>query len=148
MVKELTAEEFTERLLPIFQHVRDNFKHRKEFSVPGELQPKEFFERWQSYMRLGIARTWEIPGAVLGAVFIQCMFTGVSMAMIVFWDSAGKTKEALQLLSECEKKAKEFGCESLHVSALNNLESDKMKHLYRRKGFKESETYFTKNLGV
>lgn len=97
-------------------------------------------------MEMGIARTWEVPGAILGAVFMDCLFANYPTATVIFWDSDGKSKSALQLLIECEKQARKQGCLSLNVSAVFNDDFEKMERLFRRMGFKKSETYYVKNL--
>lgn len=146
-VKELSAYDFNDRLLPIFQHVHDNYKIRKDYLVPGIFNPDGFFDQWQQLMELGIAKAWEIPNAaVLGAMVSTNVFTGEKVTMVVFWDSSGNTKEAVKLLDACEKFSRESGCSQLYLSALNNDRSEVMQRFCRRKGFKNSETVFTKLL--
>lgn len=146
MIQELTPDEFNSSLLPIFERVHDQFIQRKGHRVPGEFNRAHFFEQWQNYMRLGIGRVWKTDGAVLGAVFVKNDFSGDGSAIVSFWDADGRGRGTQELLNECEKAAKENGCTQLFISALNNEQSDKLKRFYRMKGFKESETVFSKIL--
>lgn len=145
-VSELKPEEFNEALLPIFHGVRDGYKLRAGFETPGEFAPDLFIRQWRSLMTTGLARTWSVPGAVLGAIFTPSMFTGDKTAVVVFWDAEKGCSRSRELLSFCERAAREAGCVSVQASALNNSRSRVMKRFYRMAGFNESETIFLKAL--
>lgn len=144
MIKELSPEEFNERLLPIFEDVHSQIENY----YAGNFNPGFFFPTWRGYMRSGIARTWEQgPGdAVIGVIFHHNTFTGRPSALVSFWFKRRGAPSALPLLEVAEVVAREKNCGSLHSAAFAELNGGPMEDKYIRLGFEESETIFRKIL--
>lgn len=141
-VRELSPEEFNERLMPIFLSVG------ARFSYPGgDFNPGYFFPHWRKLMSLGVARTWEMPGdAVLGALFAENTFTGKKNGLVHFWFKRDGAPSALPLLSEAIEAARGEGCILFHSASYRDLHGEKMDCKYYRLGFEESERIFRKIL--
>jgi hypothetical protein len=134
--KTLKPCEFTERLEPIFRHVS------AEVGLPGDAE--YFFTNWRHLMDQGIARTWEIPGAVLGALFYPNIYTGKTQAVVMFWFALPEvrgTGSPMKLLDEFEKSAV-----GLHKSAAAHSMSspERMRKIYRKRGYELSEEIWSK----
>lgn len=144
MIKELTPDEFTDRLLPIFKDVHSQIDNY----YAGDFNPGFFFPVWQNYMKIGIARTWEQgPGdAVIGVIFHKNTFTKSSSALVHFWFKRKDAPSALPLLEVAEKAAREENCVSLQSAAYAELNGDSMEEKYKKLGFEISETIFRKVL--
>ena len=101
-------------------------------------------------MRQRLARTWELPeGAVLGAVFVPDIFRATTTGLVVFWASTPEGRragKALELFRAFERAAQEEGCERICAAAHKNMNADRMRKLFKRRGFFEMETTFCKNL--
>lgn len=139
-VRELKPDEFTERLMPIFDSVVARVPYPGEFINPGY-----FFPHWRNLMQLGIARTWEMPGdAVLGAVFAPHTFNGEKVGLINFWFKREGAPSAKPLMDVAKKVSKESGCKLLFSSEF--AASNVMEPFYRGEGFEKSETVFRKVL--
>lgn len=136
--------EFDSHLLPIFVRVL------KE-AVPGtlELNLSHFLSTWQSWMTLGIARTWEVPGAVLGALFTHDVYSGKPRALLMFWLSdlparvAGRT---IALLDQFECAGKEFGATRISVAQHRFVSPEKLAKVYLKRGYQVSELIFSKDI--
>lgn len=139
MVKELTPEEFNERLLPIFRDVQ------KRFVYPGgEFNPEHFFSTWQNLMRLKVARTWEQgPGdAVLGAIFSPNIFVKNPNALVSFWFKRDGAPSAVPVMKTCIEAARGVGCKLVYSSAYHGLDSERVASSYLKLGFEKSEDIF------
>jgi hypothetical protein len=138
MLKELKPHEFTERLKPIFDGIAD------EFGAPDRWNPAHFFPNWQRLMEQGIARTWEIPGAVLGALFYPDIYSGKQRAAVMFWFSEKRvrgTGAPVKLFDAFERAAE--GCEVKSSAAHMNL-VPQLRKFYLKKGYRLSEEVFSK----
>lgn len=144
VVSELSPAEFDDRWIPVIERVRDMFLQRTEYQVPGNVDPKSFIAKWRGLMESGLAHTWAVPGAAIGAMFVPNIFTGDRTAVVVFWDSMGHTRGATNLLTAVEQRAKQLGCTQLQISALNNAQAKVLERFYRIRGFKQSETIFSR----
>jgi hypothetical protein len=141
MLRELQVTEFTERLEPIFRSV--------ESRLPENLQGRRaeyFFPRWRHLMELGVARTWEIPGAVLGMLITPDIFSGTPVAHVPFWFSFPETPGTGELLRRAEKVAKESGCARISIAAFDCLDGDRIADIYRNCGYAQTERTFQKEL--
>lgn len=142
LVRELSPDEFNEHLMPIFTDI--------EARIPypgGAFNPEHFFSTWRQYMRLGLARTWEMPGdAVLGATFTENTFSGKKTALVHFWFKRTGAPSAMPLLDQAIEAARDEGCVLFHSSAYRQSEGEKMDCKYYRLGFDESERIFRKVL--
>lgn len=139
--RELLPEEFTDRLRPIFEHVR------AEESLA--FSPAQFFLTWPAYMRLGIARTWETHGAVLGALFTRDLFADYPTALVVFWFALPEvrhTPATRELFQTFERAAKLAGCYDIQSSSQVDLEPERREAGYLKHGFTKAETVFQKIL--
>lgn len=139
--RELLPEEFTERLRPIFEHVR------AEESL--SFAPEHFFPTWQGYMRIGLARTWETPGAVLGALFTRDLFVGYPTALVVFWFALPEVRHTPatgELFKTFEHAAWMAGCFDIQSSSQVDLEPERREAGYLKHGFTKVETVFQKIL--
>lgn len=134
--KELAAHEFTNDFEPIIQHVAT--EARQEFSADF------FFPCWRKLMEQGTARTWSIPGAVLGALFYPHVYSGKLRAVVMFWfalPSARGTGRPMKLLDAFENAA--IG---LHksVAAYAALTPERMRKILRKRGYELSEEIWSK----
>lgn len=143
VVKELSPAEFDDRWIPMFERVKSFFMQRTDYTVPGDIDIRLFITKWRGLMETGLAHTWAVPGAAIGAMFVPNIFTGDRTAVVVFWDSEGSTRGATNLLTAVEQRAKQLGCTQLQISALNNAQSKVLERFYRIRGFKRSETIFS-----
>lgn len=139
--RELNPEQFTERLEPIFRSV--------EARLPEHLRGRKseyFFPHWRHLMELKVARTWEIPGAVLGMLTTPDIFSGVSVAYVPFWFALPGTRHALELLTAAEEAAKQAGCLRLGIAAFRGLEDERLSRVYFHRGYDQTESTFQKEL--
>lgn len=144
MVRELKFVEFTERLLPIFLSVAERLNADNKY--PVNPNPAHFFPQWRRLMELDVARTWEVPGAVLGALFVPNLFTGDREALICFWFALPNTRGTLELIDAVEKAAKNLGCTRVKSAAFGVLRGDSMERLYKSLGYECVETGWSKTL--
>jgi GNAT superfamily N-acetyltransferase len=143
VTKELLPHEFTERLLPIFEHIE------RETGISGRNNPKHFFPAWQRMMSIGVARTWENDGCVLGAIFTPELYSGKIQVHVIFWFSlpeARGTGRPHELLDACELAAKNAGAFKISSSAHIKSAPARAAGAYLKRGYEETETLFTKNL--
>lgn len=141
MPTELKPDEFTERLTPIFESVR--------LRLPAHLQQRDlgyFFPQWRKLMGMKLARTWEIPDAVLGALFTRDIFSGTPVAHVVFFFSLPGTKGTMGLLKAAEIAAKESGCPRISTTAYGALEGERIAEIYHAFGWAMTEKVFYKEL--
>jgi hypothetical protein len=95
-------------------------------------------------MEQGIARTWEIPGAVLGALFYPDIYSGKQRAAVMFWFSEKRvrgTGAPVKLFDAFERAAE--GCEVKSSAAHMNL-VPQLRKFYLKKGYRLSEEVFSK----
>jgi GNAT superfamily N-acetyltransferase len=136
-------DEFDARFRPLFDEAGRMSGHADTFSADY------FFPYWRKLMGLKLARTWETPGAALGALFVPETFTGLPTALVVFWWSLPEGRKggaSLQLLDAVEAVAREEKCAGLYVAGQVKMRREAMARLYRRKGFTEVESVFRKLL--
>lgn len=136
VVKELESHEFTDRLDPIFRHIS------AESHQPFD--PEFFYQNWRVFMGRGIARTWEIPGTVLGAIYYPHIYTGERRAVIMFWFALPEvrgTGRPIKLLDAFENTA-----EGLHKScaAYIALAPERLRKILSRRGYAMSEEIWSK----
>lgn len=139
--RELKPEDFTERLSPIFVHIA------KESGLPFDVP--HIVARWREWMKMGFARTWEIPGAVLGALFTHDLFTNRLRAMVVFWFSLPEVRHSAatgSLFKAFEAAARTAGCVDIQSAAHQLVDPLRREHGYLKHGFQLTETVFTKTL--
>lgn len=140
-MKELKSIEFTERLAPIFEHIS------RESGEPFDAT--YFFPHWRHLMELGVARSWENDGCVLGAIFTPDLFSGNNRGLVYFWFSlpevrgTGKPKELMTAFKEAAKLA---GCKKCSSAAHVKLNHNGVSRLYMNAGFSLSESVYTQNL--
>lgn len=135
-VKELEPHEFTDRLAPIFRHI--------EAESGQPFDSVFFFFNWQHLMCSGIARTWEKPGTVLGALYYPHIYTGIRRAVVMFWFALPEvrgTGAPIKLLDAFESTA-----EGLHKScaAYTALAPERLRKILSRRGYTKSEEIWSK----
>lgn len=143
MIRELQHSDFTERLEPIFLHIE------RETGFTGRFKSKHFFPAWRRMLEIGVARTWETDGAVLGAIFTPELFGGDIQVHVIFWFSlpeARGTGRPLELLDACEAVAANAGAFKISSSAHVKSTPARAAAVYRKRGYEETETVFTKYL--
>lgn len=143
MIRELQHTEFTERLSPIFLGIE------QETGFVGRFNPNHFYPAWRRMMEIGVARTWEIEGAVLGAIFTPELYSGKIQAHVIFWfslPSARGTGRPQELMVACEAAAKSVGAFKLSTSAHVKSAPERAERAYKKLDFEFSESVFTKNL--
>jgi hypothetical protein len=105
-----------------------------------------FFPRWRALMELKVARTWEIPGAVLGMLITPDIFSGVLVAHIPFWFSIPGTPGTHELLQVAEFAAQDAGCARVSIAAFDCLNGDRIAGVYINRGYAQTERTFQKEL--
>ena len=143
MPRELKSHEFTERLEPIFLHIE------QETGFKGRVNRKHFFPAWRRMMEIGVARTWETEGAVLGAIFTPELYSGQIQVHVIFWfalPEARGTGRPQALLEACELAAANAGAFKISSSAHVKSSPARAAGAYHKRGYEETETVFTKNL--
>lgn len=143
MLRELQYTEFTERLSPVFLCIE------QETGFVGRFKPNHFYPAWQRMMKIGVARTWETEGAVLGGLFTPELFGGDIQVHVIFWFSlpeARGTGRPQALLDACEVAAQ--SAEAFKISSSAHVKSMPAcaAAIYRKRGYEETETVFTKYL--
>lgn len=143
-VRELHSIQFTERLEPIFRHIE------AESGIAGRFDPAYFFPHWRKLMELGIARTWEVEGAVLGALFANDTFNGRLMGLVMFWfalPAVRGTGAPLELLAEFESAAKKAGCKVISSAAYEGIKPMHTSRIYQNRGYDLTESIFSQVIG-
>jgi len=135
--KELEPHEFTEEFAPIIQHVAAE--------AGQEFNADFFFPCWRKLMEQGTARTWSIPGAILGALFYPHVYSGKLRAVVMFWfalPEARGTGRPMKLLDAFEKAAT-----GLHKSAAAYaaLTPERLRGIFRKRGYAMSEEIWSKS---
>lgn len=100
-------------------------------------------------MESGLARTWETGGCVLGALFVNDLFTNDFRAFVVFWfaDPAVRgTALPGRLFRLFEAAARDAGCVDIQSAAHQSFQPVSRKLGYLKHGFHMSETVFCKTL--
>lgn len=139
-VKELKFFEFGEHLWPIFLHIE------QETQIKDRNNPRHFFPAWRRMMEIGVARTWETEGAVLGAIFTPELFSGKIQVHVIFWFSlpeARGTGRPQELLSACEEAARAAGAFKISSSAHVKSNPICATRSYLKRGYEKSEELFT-----
>lgn len=127
--------------MPIFRHVS------AESGIQFDFQ--HLFSTWKAWMGMGLARAWAVPGAVLGALFTQDLFSKKSRASVMFWFSlpaARGTGSTKQLFQTFEKAARLAGCVEIQSAAHESVRPFSREVGYLKHGFRKTETVFTKVL--
>ena len=87
---------------------------------------------------------------VVGVTAFPCYFNRKNLRVQeIFWwvDPAYRnTKGSLQLFNKVEKWAKEIGANQVMVSAMANLEPDRLDRIYTKKGFRKMDINYVKDL--
>lgn len=142
MVRELKPHEFDEYWLrPVFEEVE------KRVGLVGNYQ--HFFPTWRRYMEFGLARTWHAPGAVLGALVIENLYTAEKEFLVAFWfsnEEGRKLKNPVKLLDEVEKVAVSSGAKKISIAAYASLNGEAISQKYLKRGYQKLETTFRKTL--
>lgn len=142
-VVELTPEEFDLHLDPILLHIQ------QESDQPGRYNPEYFYPAWRQLMRAGVARTWEAPGCVLGAVFFPDTISGALYGSVHFWwalPAVRGTGAPMRLFKAFEQAATAAGCKRVFSMAYETLNPNNLSAVYPRLGYKKHETIFSKEL--
>lgn len=130
-------------LEPLFLHME------KEAGQPGRYSPTHFYPVWQNMMRQGIARAWEAPGCVLGAIFFADVFSGVTHGCVHFWWSLPEVRGTglpIRVFKQFEHAARAAGCKQVFSAAYETLNPSNLQAVYPRLGYKQHEVIFTKEL--
>jgi GNAT superfamily N-acetyltransferase len=137
--KEIKMEDFIEnRYLIYYRFIEARAKR--------QANPVHFFKEWRKWMELDIAKTFEVPGGLLGMIFTPDIFTGDFDAQIVFWWALPDCKDGLKLMEAAIEQAKARRCRRLQSAAFEQFRGEAMGRLYRRMGFVQTETIFQKEL--
>jgi GNAT superfamily N-acetyltransferase len=147
MIREITAEE-----LPNLLEMAHLFFN--EGALPGRFSDAAFLKAWTGLItqRIGYVLVAEQGGqftGALGAIAYPSLNTGEVEAMEAFWFvhpnfRGGLT--ALRLLNAFEGTARARGVARVTMVHLKNLMPDRLRHLYKRRGYVEIETHYTKGL--
>lgn len=142
--REITPEEFTdERFGTIFRQMGTESGH------PERYKPQHFIPTWQSWIKLGFARTWEVPKAVLGAVYTDDLFSGQKRASVMFWASLPEIRNtglAIKLLNQFESESKKAECSILAAAAHAWLHPNRLVSVYKARGYEITEFIFSKEV--
>ena len=140
---ELTPEEFDLHLDPILLHIQ------AESGQAGRYNPDYFYPTWRNLMRSGVARTWEAPGCVLGAVFFPDTISGELFGSVHFWwalPAVRGTGAPMRLFRAFEQAARKVGCKRVLTAAYGALNPSNLEAVYPRLGYSAQETIFSKEL--
>lgn len=123
-----------------------------EGKLPGRLVPGVFCETWERLYAadMGVIfalwRDGGIIGAIGGAVYPDPN-DGELVAMEFFWFVTAEARgRGLALLSRFEAWAKERGAVRIAMIHLNNLQPARLCELYHRRGYREIETHYIKEI--
>ena len=126
----------------------------QEGKLPGKFNGPYFLSCWTDYLKSG---TGEFIGLLsdderslrgaLGAIFYRDPFTSDLVAVEQFWyvmpDDRG---DGIRLFDVFIASARERGCRRVMMIHLKGLYPDALRRLYERRGFKEIETSFVRQL--
>jgi GNAT superfamily N-acetyltransferase len=140
-VRELKSEDFSATLRPVFDHAVTEIRDGKM-----ELVWDHFLPEWTMWNQLGLARTWELRGAIAGAVFTHDLFSGCPQATLMFWLSTPAARRAgrpIRVLKAFESAAKQFGAKptvAMHFA----VSPPGLREVYQKLGYRISEMIFKK----
>ena len=122
--------------------------------LPGKFDFSILKKNWEYFYGQGIGaifalvdeKTDEIYGA-LGCVKVPDLITNILIATEMFWFVMdGRRGEGMKLLYEFESWAKANGCKSMRMMYLSNVMSEDVKAVYKRRGYREVETAYEKEI--
>lgn len=123
-----------------------------EAKLPGTFNPESFTSHWATMFDLGngsvhvVEQDGKIAGAA-GAVRYTDLYTGDVCVAELFWFVTGSQRGiGLPLFKGMEDWAKAQGAKRFLMVHLNNLSPDILTRLYQKRGYKEIETHFMKEL--
>jgi hypothetical protein len=149
-VREIADTEFTKELVgPVFRDVYDR--------APGEenrLDLDHFSSTWRGMMKVGFARAWaiEVDGktiGLLGALFVEDLFTGLPTAMAMFWFvlTPFRGVGAGHALWKCfEAEARRLGCRTIWGGSTKWSFPEVMKERHRKNGLELNGSNYRKVL--
>lgn len=124
-----------------------------EGKIPGGFVPVEFCQKWTKLLAAGHSvilgsfnEAGDITGA-LGAVLCPSLTSGKLMAVESFWFVIPQYRgHGIRLLDAFEKWGESRGATMLCMIHLSNLQPDALKSLYERRGYREIEVNYLKEL--
>lgn len=117
------------------------------------LDDEQFIQNWTNLYKSGVGRILiakidnQIIG-MLGFMVYPDLLSSELIAAETFWFV---TKEyrgnvGIKMLEEYEQFVKELGVKRISMAHLKNLNPEKLKTLYKSRGYREMETFFVKEV--
>lgn len=127
-------------------------KFYAEAGLPGRFIPEVFARKWATFFEmgagfiLGLFKDGAIAGA-FGAIVSDDLNDGTLVANECFWfvipESRGR---GFELLIAYEEEARRRGAKRCSMIHLANLQPEKLAHIYEKRGYREVETSYSKEL--
>lgn len=145
MVRELTVNEVSEasKMGPMFF---------SEAGLPGSFVPEIFTRKWTIIIEngmgfiLGLFRNGVLSG-VFGAVISEDLNDGKVVANECFWFVIPEARgRGFELLIAYEETARARGAARCSMIHLRSLQPEKLAELYIKRGYREIETSYFKEL--
>jgi len=143
LVEELNSNELEAHLLPLAKFIASTTPY------PVVTDPEGTVRRWRSYAELGIARTWALPGVAIGCTVTEHFFTGLPVAVVVFWwadETARGSGAARRVFSHAEDQLREAGVRMIYSSAHADHDLERIGRLHEKNGFVKCEVAYRKLL--
>lgn len=144
VVDRATLEELHEAIRPFYM--------KMPYSNKKELHAKKWASRWLSVIDLGFGKVFGLfhNGKIIGGLGCVCapaLEDGVMVASEAFWYvDEGKRGEGLRLLTHFEQWAKSAGIERVIMVHLQTSMPEKLKALYKKRGYRKAETNYVKEV--
>ena len=124
-----------------------------EGKIPGKFDIEIFKRNWTFFYEgnfgcifVLIDENEKVYGAI-GCIKVPDLMTATIIASEMFWYVLnGHRGEGMKLFNAFEKWAKENGCQSIRMIHLTGLMVDELKSLYLRRGYREVETAYEKEV--
>ena len=147
MIRELAPSEL-DKLIP------GAVQFYETASLPGKFNIEIFKKNWEMFFSTGIGMIFvlvdeagEVYGGI-GCVRVPDLMTDTMIASEMFWYvMEGKRGEGMQLLRAFESWAKASGCNSMRMMHLSNVMPEELRAVYRRRGYREVEVAYEKEVG-
>lgn len=123
-----------------------------EGKLPGKFDGEVFCGNWRTYIESGIGAIFglfmgeELAG-VMGALIFPEPNSGEKQAMEMFWFVTPKARgRGLSLLPKYEEWARAEGAKQICMAHLHDLQPERLKQLYERRGYRPMETHYLKEI--
>jgi hypothetical protein len=139
-IRTLQPHEFTAELaFPIFEEVTSAAPVDREVN----LDIGYVVSQWQKLSEGGLTKTWaafvgDEPVGLLGGLFIQEFWSGMTMGMEQFWfvkKAHRRNRASMKLFRKFEVEARVRKCQTIWAGSNIFHDPERMKKLYEKMGF-------------